>query len=215
MNGTIKGRILCRERVEPQKTIRSPLYDLSTTFFLENRNLHNLPSMLRGCVCAIRDVHSDNVEDFKLCFIYKADHEKDVVHYLEWIGPAIKTRGENETIAEFQMLNRNSLDSPEHLRKHFRLHTIRMKDKEFIFLNKVAGWDFLLILLIHPIQKINDTTVKRRLLWMKMMVASTQIQVDRTKYPPQKKSIGSKLPSISAFSDTDYYVRSQKPLAQS
>ena len=98
--------------------------------------------MLKGCVCAIRDVHSDKVEDLKLCFIYKADHEKDVVHYLEWIGPAIKTRGENETIAEFQMLNRNSLDQPDQLRKHFRLHTIRMKDKEFIFLSKVARWDF-------------------------------------------------------------------------
>ena len=79
MNGKINGCILFRERVEARKIISTQQYDCSTTFFLENRNLHNLPSQLKGCVCPIRDGSSDKVEDFKLCFIYKTYFEKDIV----------------------------------------------------------------------------------------------------------------------------------------
>ena len=142
LRGKIKGHILSGERIDAQNVIGSADYDESTTFSLENRNLHNLPSQLKGCVCAIRDVGSENIDDFKLCFIYKVDYETDVVQYLEWIGRAIKTRGQNEIIAEFQLLNRKNLEVIDDLQWHFKVHTELIKNKDFIFLSKVTGWDF-------------------------------------------------------------------------
>ena len=62
------------------------------------------------------------MDDFKLCFIYKVNDERDLMHYLEWIGPATWTQGEQETVAEFQMLNRKSLEPIDELQKHFKLH---------------------------------------------------------------------------------------------
>ena len=140
--GTIRGELFCNERAQADKIYGKAEYNDSTTFFLENRNLHDLPSQLKGSVCAIRSASSRNIDDFKLCFIHKADYELNCLQYLEWTGRAFMTNSEHETVAEFQTMNRKNLSTHEQLSKHFELRTQRMVEKEIIFLSKVAGWDF-------------------------------------------------------------------------
>ena len=142
LNGTIKGRLFCRERAEADTIYKQTKYNCSTTFFIENRNLHNLPPKLMGSTCVIRSATSDNIDDFKLCFIHEADYEHDCLQYLEWIGPAITTEKGRSTLALFQTINRNNLASNEHLKRHFALHTRRMEEIEIVFLSKVSGWEF-------------------------------------------------------------------------
>ena len=83
MCGMIKGQLFCNERSNPEKILHKAEYNHSTTFFLENRNLHDLPSQLKGCLCAVRSASSKNIDDFKLCFTHKVDYEHDCLQHLE------------------------------------------------------------------------------------------------------------------------------------
>ena len=158
-HGTIKGRLFSKQRVHPNDVMNKEEYDFSTTFFLENRNLQNLPYALKGCLCAIRNVDSTNDADYRLCIIFKADYAHDRIQYVHWIGPVHKT-SENETIASFQMLIRNNLVADDDLLKHFQLRTCFIKEIDVIFLSKVAGWDFLLKM---PIQVVGKKGVTKSL----------------------------------------------------
>ena len=161
LNGTIKGRLFCRERAEANTIYKQSKYVCSTTFFIENRNLHNLPPKLMGCTCVIRSVTSDNIDDFKLCFIHKADYEHDCLQYLEWIGHAIMTDKEKETVALFQTINRTNLASNEHLKRHFGLYMQSMEEIEIVFLSKVSSWEFFVDSAIHLLQDRVEAIVKR------------------------------------------------------
>ena len=83
--GTIRGELFCNEREDPNKIYGKAEYNDSTTFFLVNRNLHDLPSQLKGCLCAIRSASSRNIDAFKLCFIHKSDYELDCLKNI-WNG---------------------------------------------------------------------------------------------------------------------------------
>jgi hypothetical protein len=86
VEGMIGNRILT-ERVHPREVCKKKEYHDASVFFVESRNVHKIPSQMKGALCAVKLQERDSTQmRWRLCICWKYWKERDCLQIFVWKG---------------------------------------------------------------------------------------------------------------------------------
>ena len=134
----ILGCTVITERVHPNEVLKNTMYNNATAFFIESRNVRQVPARLDGVLCAVF-LSCYNVERkksmwcWRLCLIHRYVHERDCLQLLVWSGDTC------DGVPRF--FHFDSYDGPrsQSYISQFYYKQVVSQHHTVVFLNQVSG----------------------------------------------------------------------------
>jgi hypothetical protein len=133
----LESKLICC-RTAPADVVGDADFGHASTFFIESRNLHHVPSEFKGSCCAVlwSDASSSPRPKWRLCYVWKVDAERDCMQVFIWRG-CLNSHAADSAVPTFFSHSAFDLDG---LRQHFKFASLRSSEQQVVFLNQVAGF---------------------------------------------------------------------------